>query len=125
MQHADDSGIDPATLRNIEFSRRCFWFWICFAAIVEGGSLAGFVLLADWSDPLHQLLAVMSLLIYGTLGLCMMALLFQVRYWMLRVVKAALPWLGILFILLILVTYIPWISTLLPNSLMGPELIIQ
>ena len=44
---------------------------------------------------------------------------------MLRVVRAALPWLGIMFIFLILVTYIPLISTLLPNSLMGPELIIQ
>ncbi len=44
---------------------------------------------------------------------------------MLRVVKASLPWLGILFIFLIMVTYIPWISTFLPTWLMGPEIIIQ
>ena len=44
---------------------------------------------------------------------------------MLRVVKASLPWLGILFIFLIMVTYIPWISTVLPTWLMGPEIIIQ
>jgi C4-dicarboxylate transporter DctM subunit len=42
---------------------------------------------------------------------------------MMRVVKAALPWLGILFIFLIMVTYIPWISTFLPHALMGPEII--
>ena len=40
-----------------------------------------------------------------------------------NVVKAALPWVGIMFIFLILVTYIPIISTWLPISLMGPEII--
>jgi len=44
---------------------------------------------------------------------------------MMRVVRAALPWLGILFVFLILVTYIPIISTYLPNSIMGPELILK
>ncbi len=42
---------------------------------------------------------------------------------MMRVVRAALPWLGILFVFLILVTYIPWLSTFLPTQLMGPEII--
>ena len=40
-----------------------------------------------------------------------------------RVIRAALPWVGILFIFLIMVTYIPWISTYLPTLLMGPEII--
>jgi len=40
-----------------------------------------------------------------------------------NVVKAALPWVGIMFIFLILVTYVPWISTWLPTTLMGPEII--
>jgi len=40
-------------------------------------------------------------------------------------VKAALPWVGIMFIFLILVTYVPTISTLLPTMLMGPEVIIK
>ena len=44
---------------------------------------------------------------------------------MLAVVRAALPWLGILVIFLIMVTYIPWLSTFLPTLLMGPELITQ
>ena len=42
-----------------------------------------------------------------------------------NVVKAALPWLGIMFVFLILVTYVPWISTWLPTSLMGPEIITR
>ena len=42
---------------------------------------------------------------------------------MMSVVRAALPFLGVLFVFLILVTYIPWISTVLPNSVMGPEII--
>jgi len=39
------------------------------------------------------------------------------------VVRAALPWVGIMFLFLILVTYVPIISTWLPTSLMGPEII--
>ncbi|MGV8950213.1 MAG: TRAP transporter large permease [Cypionkella sp.] len=42
-----------------------------------------------------------------------------------RVVKAAMPFLGILFIFLIMVTYIPVLSTWLPNTMMGPETIMK
>jgi len=41
------------------------------------------------------------------------------------VVKAALPWLSILFIFLIMITYIPWLSTYLPTMMMGPETIVR
>ena len=41
------------------------------------------------------------------------------------VVKAALPWLGILFVFLIMVTYIPAMSTFLPTYFMGPEIITR
>ena len=44
---------------------------------------------------------------------------------MMRVVKAALPFLAVLFVFLILVTYVPSISTFLPTYFMGPEIIIQ
>ncbi|MDH3920079.1 MAG: TRAP transporter large permease, partial [Rhodospirillales bacterium] len=44
---------------------------------------------------------------------------------MIRVVRAALPWLGILFVFLIMVTYIPWLSTVVPTALMGPEIIVK
>ena len=41
----------------------------------------------------------------------------------LRVVRAATPFLAILFVFLIMVTYIPWLSTFLPTAFMGPEII--
>ncbi|PCI40409.1 MAG: C4-dicarboxylate ABC transporter permease, partial [Rhodospirillaceae bacterium] len=40
-----------------------------------------------------------------------------------NVVKAAMPFVGIMFVFLIMVTYIPWISTWLPTLMMGPEII--
>ncbi len=42
-----------------------------------------------------------------------------------NVVKAALPWLGIMFLFLVLVTYVPSISTWLPELMMGPEIITK
>ena len=44
---------------------------------------------------------------------------------MMRVVRAAVPWLGILFIFLVMVTYIPILSTWLPTLMMGPETILN
>ncbi|MDG1472241.1 TRAP transporter large permease subunit [Pseudosulfitobacter sp. SM2401] len=42
---------------------------------------------------------------------------------MMSVVRAALPFLAVLFVFLIMVTYIPIISTFIPNAVMGPEII--
>jgi C4-dicarboxylate transporter, DctM subunit len=39
-----------------------------------------------------------------------------------KVVRAAMPWLGVLFLFLIVITYVPSISTFLPNMIMGKEL---
>ncbi|PIE00655.1 MAG: C4-dicarboxylate ABC transporter permease [Thiothrix nivea] len=44
---------------------------------------------------------------------------------MINVVKAAAPWLGIMFLFLIIVTYIPAISTWLPTLMMGPEIVTR
>ena len=44
---------------------------------------------------------------------------------MMRVVRAALPFLAVLFVFLIMVTYIPAISTWLPTLMMGPEIIVK
>ncbi len=44
---------------------------------------------------------------------------------MMNVVKAALPWVAVMFLFLIIVTYVPWVSTWLPTTLMGPELITK
>ncbi|MCY4261396.1 MAG: TRAP transporter large permease [Rhodobacteraceae bacterium] len=42
-----------------------------------------------------------------------------------QVVKASLPFLAILLLFLIIVTYIPWISTALPTAIMGPEIVLR
>ncbi|MCP3852532.1 MAG: TRAP transporter large permease [Gammaproteobacteria bacterium] len=39
------------------------------------------------------------------------------------VVKAAAPWLAIMFVFLLIVTYVPAVSTFLPTLMMGPEII--
>ncbi len=44
---------------------------------------------------------------------------------MMRVVKASLPFLGVLFVFLVIITYVPIISTFLPNLMMGPEVITK
>ncbi|MEP2921070.1 TRAP transporter large permease [Sulfitobacter sp.] len=44
---------------------------------------------------------------------------------MMKVVRAALPFLAVLFVFLIMVTYIPIISTWLPTLVMGPEIIVK
>ncbi len=44
---------------------------------------------------------------------------------MMRVVRAALPFLAVLFVFLIMVTYIPWLSTAIPNAVMGPETVLK
>ncbi|WP_322865691.1 TRAP transporter large permease [Aquicoccus sp. G2-2] len=44
---------------------------------------------------------------------------------MMNVVRAALPFLAVLFVFLIMITYIPFLSTWLPDMLMGPEIITK
>ncbi len=44
---------------------------------------------------------------------------------MMGIFRAALPFLAIMFVFLILVTYVPWISTVLPNAVMGPEVVTK
>jgi C4-dicarboxylate transporter DctM subunit len=44
---------------------------------------------------------------------------------MMAVVKAAMPFTAVLFVFLIIVTYVPIISTWLPTLVMGPEIIIK
>jgi C4-dicarboxylate transporter DctM subunit len=42
-----------------------------------------------------------------------------------RVVKAAMPFVAVLFVFLILVTYVPALSTWLPTLAMGPEIVTK
>ncbi len=40
-----------------------------------------------------------------------------------QVVRAAMPWLSVLLLFLIVITYVPWISLILPNALFGTALV--
>jgi len=42
-----------------------------------------------------------------------------------QVVRAAMPFVAVLFLFLIIVTYVPGLSTWLPYSLMGPEIVTR
>ena len=44
---------------------------------------------------------------------------------LMAVVRAALPFLAVLFVFLIIITYVPIISTYLPTLFMGPEIIVK
>ncbi|MBP0616662.1 TRAP transporter large permease [Jiella mangrovi] len=42
-----------------------------------------------------------------------------------QVVRAAAPFVAVLFVFLIIVTYVPFLSTMIPNALMGPEIVAR
>lgn len=80
-------------------------------------------------DPIHLgIIMVVNMeigMITPPVGLNLFVTAGVAKLSILNVVKAALPFVGILFIFLILVTYVPWISTFLPTLLMGPEIITK
>jgi len=80
-------------------------------------------------DPIHLgIIMVVNMeigMITPPVGLNLFVTAGVAKLSILNVVKAALPFVGILFIFLILVTYVPWISTYLPTALMGPEIITK
>ena len=80
-------------------------------------------------DPIHLgIIMVVNMeigMITPPVGLNLFVTAGVARMSVAAIVKAALPWVGIMFLFLILVTYVPWISTFLPTSLMGPEIITR
>jgi len=80
-------------------------------------------------DPIHLgIIMVVNMeigMITPPVGLNLFVTAGVAKMSVLQVVRAALPWVGIMFIFLVLVTYVPSISTWLPISLMGPELITR
>ena len=80
-------------------------------------------------DPIHLgIIMVVNMeigMITPPVGLNLFVTAGVAKMSVMAVVKAALPWVGIMFIFLIIVTYVPQISTFLPTALMGPEIITQ
>lgn len=80
-------------------------------------------------DPIHLgIIMVVNMeigMITPPVGLNLFVTAGVAKMSMLGVVKAAAPWLSIMFLFLIIVTYIPAVSTWLPTLFMGPELITK
>ncbi|MGP8308759.1 TRAP transporter large permease [Vibrio sp. YIC-376] len=80
-------------------------------------------------DPIHLgIIMVVNMeigMITPPVGLNLFVTAGVAKMSMLNVVKAALPWVGVMFLFLIIVTYVPWVSTWLPTTLMGPEIITK
>jgi C4-dicarboxylate transporter DctM subunit len=80
-------------------------------------------------DPIHLgIIMVVNMeigMITPPVGLNLFVTAGVAKMSLISVVKAALPWVAVMFLFLIIVTYVPWISTWLPTSLMGPELITK
>nr|WP_321382582.1 TRAP transporter large permease [uncultured Vibrio sp.] len=80
-------------------------------------------------DPIHLgIMMVVNMeigMITPPVGLNLFVTAGVAKMSMMSVVKAALPWVAVMFLFLIIVTYIPWVSTWLPTMLMGPEIITK
>lgn len=80
-------------------------------------------------DPIHLgIMMVVNMeigMITPPVGLNLFVTAGVARMSMVDVVKAASPWLVIMFLFLIIVTYVPWVSTWLPTLMMGPEIITK
>ncbi len=80
-------------------------------------------------DPIHLgIIMVVNMeigMITPPVGLNLFVTAGVARMSVLDVVKAAIPWVTIMFVFLILVTYVPILSTWLPTLMMGPEVLIK
>lgn len=80
-------------------------------------------------DPIHLgIIMVVNMeigMITPPVGLNLFVTAGVAKMSMMAVVRAALPWLSIMFLFLIIVTYVPAISTWLPTMVMGPEIITK
>lgn len=80
-------------------------------------------------DPIHLgIIMVVNMeigMITPPVGLNLFVTAGVARMSVMGVVKAALPFVSILFMFLILITYVPIISTWLPTMMMGPEIVTR
>lgn len=78
-------------------------------------------------DPIHLgIMMVVNMeigMITPPVGLNLFVTAGVAKLSMMKVVKASLPLVGVMFLFLMIITYVPWVSTWLPNMMMGPEII--
>jgi C4-dicarboxylate transporter DctM subunit len=80
-------------------------------------------------DPIHLgIMMVVNMeigMITPPVGLNLFVTAGVAKLSMMKVVKASLPLVGVMFLFLMIVTYVPWVSTWLPNMMMGPEVVTK
>ena len=80
-------------------------------------------------DPIHLgIMMVVNMeigMITPPVGLNLFVTAGVAKLSMMKVVKASLPLVGVMFLFLMIVTYVPWVSTWLPNMMMGPEIVTK
>jgi len=76
-----------AALHRIDRARGTVLLWIVVVALLEAALLITFALLADFTNRTHVLLLIASVLIYGTVGLSVVALGAYVKLCSLRVLS--------------------------------------
>jgi C4-dicarboxylate transporter DctM subunit len=80
-------------------------------------------------DPIHLgIMMVVNMeigMITPPVGLNLFVTAGVAKMSMMKVVKASLPLVGVMFLFLMIVTYVPWVSTWLPTLMMGPEIITK
>ncbi|MDF1837292.1 MAG: hypothetical protein P1V35_05450 [Planctomycetota bacterium] len=75
-------------IEKVDGAKTAFWICLGLTGLCEGGFLIALLWNIDWAEPLHRLLAICTGLIYGTLGLGVLALGAYNRWWALRIVQA-------------------------------------
>lgn len=89
MSHPNNQDqLRTQALAAVDRARTFFRACIVVAALVEAAGLLGLVLFADFKDPTHRLVLVQTLLVYGTLGLGILAIGILVRQGTLQVLAA-------------------------------------
>ncbi len=87
MAHLTPDDVRVAALGRVDNIRRFASGLVVVVAVVEAALFIKLLTMVDFADHLHVMLLVMTGLIYGTLGLGLVALGAYIRFWILQAVK--------------------------------------
>lgn len=91
MPELTPDDVRRTALGKIDNIRRGASALVVVIAIVEAALLIKLLTMVDFADHLQVMLLVITGLVYGTLGLGLVALGAYIRFWILLAVKALLP----------------------------------
>ena len=77
-----------AAIKQVAGAERFFLLCVVLTALCEAIFLVCLFWQMDWSDPVQRLIVISTGLVYGTLGMAVLALGAYQRWWALRIVRA-------------------------------------